>query len=117
MCLHSKQEIDRAIQIRESDDKWAVVWWELRGVPQFGADCVEFAKTGEVVSALEWLKECHPTEFAREPKKDWVANMSDVNGKRAAAGILLIDERGGELPPEAQVAGFITTAERGASHA
>lgn len=117
MCLHSKQEIEQAISRRDGDDQWAVVWWELRGVPQFGADCVEFAKTGEVVSALEWLKECHPTEFAREPKGDWTANVSDVNGKRAAAGILLIDAKGSELPYEAQVHGFVTAGERGASHA
>lgn len=117
MCLHSKREIENALNSLDEDRTYAVVWWELNGVPQFGIDGVEFAKTGEVVSALEWLRECHPVEFKAHPREEWTANLSDVNGKRALAGILLIDEHGNELPPEAQVAGFITTAERGAAHA
>lgn len=118
MCLHSKAEIERALSVREEGGQWGVVWWELNGVPRLGADCVEFRNSGDVASALQWLKECHPDEFQNHgPDSVWTANLSDINGRRAAEGLLLIDEHGNELPGEAQVAGFITGAERGAAHA
>lgn len=117
MCLHTKRDIENALNSRDEDTRWAVVWWELYGEPKFGADCVEFQDSGAVMRSLEWLRECHPQEFAGHPVGAWTANLSDVNGKRALIGALLIDEHGNELPPEAQVAGFITTAERGAAHA
>lgn len=84
MCIHGKEDIERAIKNWANSDTYGVVYLQDKdGVPVQAMDCVEFSSTREVSRAIGCLKEWHPDTL----KEGGSVSLSDINKKRVGQGM------------------------------